>query len=191
MLLNSKSGLALHVSDVPYTDEGSSEDAKFSTVQREVNASATERAGFRVSVYADFGTRTDCVFGGGFVRLWHAEAEGALALNPSFNPSNASTGGADASAGVHVRCIQGDAAVADIESSNALWAVELTADATRRGGPLAWEPDDDATTATSVPFRLRHVGTGLVRCWRQIYVFCICAFGFMCVCARARARLPA
>lgn len=157
--MNSSSGLALHVSDAAHGDE-CGEELKFGSLH-EVNASSTARAGFKVAVFADHGTKGDSIHGGGYVRMWHAEAEGALALNPVFNAENTSTGGADASGPVHVRCIVGDVPANELESSNALWAVELTADAHRRGGPVTWEPDDDPATAVSESFRLRHVGTGL------------------------------
>ena len=75
LLVAAKSGLALHVSDAAFDGD---------ECRAELNGSSTSaRTGFRVSPYADYRAAGDeCVLGGDLVRLWHAESEGALVLDP-------------------------------------------------------------------------------------------------------------
>jgi hypothetical protein len=101
VLVAAKSGLALHVSGPSF---GPPECAA------EVSGSSSGRTGFGVQLYADHdaGGGGDCVLGGDLVRLWHAEADGALVLDP---PRAAAAGAAPATS-VYVRAVRAAAAAA-------------------------------------------------------------------------------
>lgn len=163
VLVSARTAQALHVSAGQLDAAGT---------LREVSASAVSRAGLRVVPYAE---QTDAlgsiVHGGDMVRLWHAEAEGALALDPRAWAAVAAAAAAAAapeapdasylSRAVYVRVPPAGSDAEGQAGSNSVWAVELElSEGSRLGGPTRWLAAYEDGAAPSVAVRLRHVGTG-------------------------------
>lgn len=122
-LVSPKAGLSLHVSDAQYSG---------SDTRHEVNGSLALKTGFKVSPYAEYNPALDdCIKGGDFLRLFHAESEAAVSYENLDGSGDAV--GLRASAGSLV-VARGSAAAAVDDSSNAIWEVELDGDGNRKGG---------------------------------------------------------
>lgn len=116
-LVSPKAGVSLHVSDAQYSG---------SDTRHEVNGSLALTTGFKVSPYAEYNPALDdCLKGGDFMRVFHAESEAALTYE-NFD------GSGDA---VALRAAAGSLVTAHgnvDDCSNAVWEVELDGD--RKGG---------------------------------------------------------
>ncbi len=155
-LHSAKAGLSLHVSERAFDDGGEA---------LEVNASGTLSTGLRLAPFSDYHPRSgECVMGGDCLRLYHAEVEGPLTLDPRGTGAAA---GADAAGAIPGGAPLARAAVAAaayaaatpgagggggggagplylrvgrgeeaaaLATSNSLWEVEPVG----RGGPLTW-----------------------------------------------------